>query len=310
MKTEDNENKKLVMKISIGSIVVNILLSVFKAIAGIFAHSGAMISDAVHSASDVFSTFIVIYGYNASQKKSDKEHPYGHERMECVAAIVLATLLIVVGLGIGMTGVEKIRAGVAGELSAPGVLALWAAVISIVVKEGMFWITRWGAKKVDSDALMADAWHHRTDALSSIGSFVGILGARLGIPVLDPIASLVICIFILKAAIDIFNDAMEKMVDHACDADTVNEIKNVVLADEDVLGLDMIRTRMFGPKIYVDIDIALPGDMTLLESHRIAERVHDRLEKDFPKIKHCMVHVNPWEESERERGSLNEYESH
>ncbi len=310
MKTEDNENKKLVMKISIGSIVVNILLSVFKAIAGIFAHSGAMISDAVHSASDVFSTFIVIYGYNASQKKSDKEHPYGHERMECVAAIVLATLLIVVGLGIGMTGVEKIRAGVAGELSAPGVLALWAAVISIVVKEGMFWITRWGAKKVDSDALMADAWHHRTDALSSIGSFVGILGARLGIPVLDPIASLVICIFILKAAIDIFNDAMEKMVDHACDEDTVNEIKNVVLADEDVLGLDMIRTRMFGPKIYVDIDIALPGDMTLLESHRIAERVHDRLEKDFPKIKHCMVHVNPWEESERERGSLNEYESH
>lgn len=310
MKTEDNENKKLVMKISIGSIVVNILLSVFKAIAGIFAHSGAMISDAVHSASDVFSTFIVIYGYNASQKKSDKEHPYGHERMECVAAIVLATLLIVVGLGIGMTGVEKIRAGVAGELSAPGVLALWAAVISIVVKEGMFWITRWGAKKVDSDALMADAWHHRTDALSSIGSFVGILGARLGIPVLDPIASLVICIFILKAAIDIFKDAMEKMVDHACDEDIVNEIKNVVLADEDVLGLDMIRTRMFGPKIYVDIDIALPGDMTLLESHRIAERVHDRLEKDFPKIKHCMVHVNPWEESERERGSLNEYESH
>lgn len=310
MKTEDNENKKLVMKISICSIVVNILLSVFKAIAGIFAHSGAMISDAVHSASDVFSTFIVIYGYNASQKKSDKEHPYGHERMECVAAIVLATLLIVVGLEIGMTGVEKIRAGVAGELSAPGVLALWAAVISIVVKEGMFWITRWGAKKVDSDALMADAWHHRSDALSSIGSFVGILGARLGIPVLDPIASLVICIFILKAAIDIFKDAMEKMVDHACDEDTVNEIKNVVLADEDVLGLDMIRTRMFGPKIYVDIDIALPGDMTLLESHRIAERVHDRLEKDFPKIKHCMVHVNPWEESERERGSLNEYESH
>lgn len=310
MKTEDNENKKLVMKISIGSIVVNLLLSVFKAIAGIFAHSGAMISDAVHSASDVFSTFIVIYGYNASQKKSDKEHPYGHERMECVAAIVLATLLIVVGLGIGMTGVEKIRAGVAGELSAPGVLALWAAVISIVVKEGMFWITRWGAKKVDSDALMADAWHHRSDALSSIGSFVGILGARLGIPVLDPIASLVICIFILKAAIDIFKDAMEKMVDHACDEDTVNEIKNVVLADEDVLGLDMIRTRMFGPKIYVDIDIALPGDMTLLESHRIAERVHGRLEKDFPKIKHCMVHVNPGEESERERGSLNEYESH
>ncbi len=310
MKTEDNENKKLVMKISLGSIVVNLLLSVFKAIAGIFAHSGAMISDAVHSASDVFSTFIVIYGYNASQKKSDKDHPYGHERMECVAAIVLATLLIVVGLGIGMTGVEKIRAGVAGELSAPGVLALWAAVISIVVKEGMFWITRWGAKKVDSDALMADAWHHRSDALSSIGSFVGILGARLGIPVLDPIASLVICIFILKAAIDIFKDAMEKMVDHACDEDTVNEIKNVVLADEDVLGLDMIRTRMFGPKIYVDIDIALPGDMTLLESHRIAERVHDRLEKDFPKIKHCMVHVNPREESERERGSLNEYESH
>lgn len=310
MEADGSENKKLVMKISIGSIVVNILLSVFKGIVGIFAHSGAMISDAVHSASDVFSTFIVIYGYNVSQKESDKEHPYGHERMECVAAIVLATLLIVVGLGIGMTGVEKIRSGVAGGLSAPGVFALWAAVISVVVKEGMFWITRWGANKVDSDALMADAWHHRSDALSSIGSFIGILGARLGVPVLDPIASLVICIFILKAAIDIFKDAMEKMVDHACDEDTVNEIKNIVLKEKSILGLDMIRTRMFGAKIYVDIDIALPGNMTLQESHRIAERVHDRLEKEFPKIKHCMVHVNPWEESMKERENLNEYESH
>lgn len=288
-----NDDKKLVMKISVVSVAVNLFLSVFKAFAGIFAHSGAMISDAIHSASDVFSTFIVIFGYNASQKESDEEHPYGHERMECVAAIVLATVLVFVGIEIGFGGVERILSGVEGELEAPGALALWAAIISIVVKEGMFWFTRWGAKKVDSDALMADAWHHRSDALSSVGSFIGIFGARLGFPVLDPIASLVICFFIIKAGVDIFRDALKKMVDHSCDENEVEAMRKCILADEEVKELDLIRTRIFGTKIYVDIEISLDGKLSLHDSHIVAERVHDTLEDQFPKVKHCMVHVNP-----------------
>ena len=228
MKRSACSDKKLVMQVSVSSIVVNLVLSVIKAAAGVVAHSGAMISDAVHSASDVFSTFIVLFGYNASRKKSDAEHPYGHARMECEAAVILASVLFLVGLEIGIGGVHKIIAGAEGNLDAPGAAALWAALASILVKEGMFWYTRWGAKKVRSDALMADAWHHRSDALSSVGSFVGIFGARLGFPVLDPLASLVICLFILKAAAEVFRDALRKMVDHACDEDTVSRLKRSI----------------------------------------------------------------------------------
>ena len=309
MKRSACSDKKLVMQVSVSSIVVNLVLSVIKAAAGVVAHSGAMISDAVHSASDVFSTFIVIFGYNASRKKSDAEHPYGHERMECVAAVILALVLFLVGLEIGIGGVHKIIAGTEGNLDAPGAAALWAALASILVKEGMFWYTRWGAKKVRSDALMADAWHHRSDALSSVGSFVGIFGARLGFPVLDPLASLVICLFILKAAAEVFRDALRKMVDHACDEDTVSRLKRSISEEKGVEHLDMIRTRLFGSKSYVDVEIAVNGGLSLNSAHHIAENVHDKVERDFPEVKHCMIHVNPVGAHDREKGELNEYES-
>lgn len=184
----------LAMRVSVISVIVNLVLSAFKLLAGIFANSGAMISDAVHSASDVFSTFIVMIGVTISGKKADKEHPYGHERMECVAAIVLAVILFATGLGIGWSGIQKIFFMNSDSLEVPGMLALIAALVSIVTKEWMYWFTKFTADKIRSDALRADAWHHRSDALSSIGALIGIGGARLGFPVLDPIASVVICL--------------------------------------------------------------------------------------------------------------------
>ena len=285
--------QKTAMKISMVSIVGNILLSLFKALAGIVANSGAMISDAIHSASDVFSTIVVIIGIRLSGKESDKEHPYGHERMECVAAILLATILAATGLFIGWSAVEKITVQDDSALAVPGILALVAAVVSIAVKEAMFGYTRAGAKKIDSGALMADAWHHRSDALSSIGALVGIAGARMGYPILDAIASLVICIFIEKAAIDIFKDAINKMVDKACDDETEHEMYECVMKNESVRGVDLLRTRTFGNKIYVDIEIRVDGKLTLWEAHAIAESVHDSVETEFSKVKHIMVHVNP-----------------
>ena len=285
--------QKTAMKISMVSIVGNILLSLFKALAGIVANSGAMISDAIHSASDVFSTIVVIIGIRLSGKESDKEHPYGHERMECVAAILLATILAATGLFIGWSAVEKITVQDDSALAVPGILALVAAVVSIAVKEAMFWYTRAGAKKIDSGALMADAWHHRSDALSSIGALVGIAGARMGYPILDAIASLVICIFIEKAAIDIFKDAINKMVDKACDDETEHEMYECVMKNESVRGVDLLRTRTFGNKIYVDIEIRVDGKLTWWEAHAIAESVHDSVETEFSKVKHIMVHVNP-----------------
>ena len=281
------------MRVSKISIVVNVLLSAGKLAAGILASSGAMLSDAVHSASDVFSTIIVMIGIRMSGKAAYREHPYGHERMECVAAILLAVVLALTGFKIGASGLEKISSGNYGELAVPGILALVAAVVSVLVKEWMYWYTRFYAKKIKSPALMADAWHHRSDSLSSIGAFIGILGARLGFQVMDPAASVVICLFILKAAYDIFKDAIDKMLDTACDPSLEKELREFVLIQSGVQGIDLLRTRTFGSRIYVDVDIRADGSMSLREAHGIAEHVHDEIEGQFEQVKHIMVHVNP-----------------
>ena len=284
--------EKTAMKVSIVSVIWNLLLSAGKLFAGIFANSGAMISDAVHSASDVFSTIIVMIGVKISGKDSDNDHPYGHERLECVAAIILATVLAATGIGIGYGAVVKIMAG-DYNVEMPGILALVAAVVSILVKELMFWYTRYYAKQIDSSALMADAWHHRSDSLSSIGALIGIIGARLGFGIMEPLASVVICIFIEKAAYDIFMDAVNKMVDKSCDDETMEKIKACAMNIPGVENIDLLRTRVFGNKIYVDMEIAADGNKTLDETHAVAERVHDAIEQEFPKVKHIMVHVDP-----------------
>ncbi len=293
MINENHNGEHIAMRVSAVSIIVNLLLSAFKLAAGFIAHSGAMISDAVHSASDVFSTFIVIIGIKISGKQSDKDHPYGHERLECVAAIILSVVLAITGISIGISGIEKIVAGNYDELQIPGVLALIAAVVSIAVKEWMFWFTRAAAKKINSGALMADAWHHRSDALSSIGAFIGIFGARLGMPILEPIASVIICVFIEKAAFDIFKDATDKMVDKSCPENVENEMRDIILKQDGVEGIDEIKTRLFGAKIYVDVEILVDGNKTLTEAHCVAEQVHKIIESSFTDVKHCMVHVNP-----------------
>lgn len=291
IRPEDFE--KMAVKVSMVSIIGNIVLSLFKLLAGIFAHSGAMISDAVHSASDVISSIIVIVGVKLSAKESDEEHPYGHERFECVAAIVLAVILLITGLFIGWEAIQKISTMNASTFKVPGILALIAAIVSIVTKEAMFWYTRHYARILDSSAVMADAWHHRSDALSSVGALIGIAGARMGYPILDTIASIVICIFIVKASYDIFKDAVSKMVDKSCDHTTELQLRSCVLEQTGVEGIDLLQTRLFGNKIYVDMEICVDGNKTLVEGHAIAESVHMVIEEQFPKVKHIMVHVNP-----------------
>lgn len=289
----EKTNEQIAMKVSRISIIGNIILSGFKLFAGIVAQSAAMISDAVHSMSDVFSTIIVMIGIKLANKKPDKEHPYGHERFECVAAIVLAAVLFATGAGIGWSGIKKAIAGNYGDLAIPGILALVAAIVSIIVKEAMYWYTRGAAKRINSSALMADAWHHRSDAFSSVGSFAGIFGARLGFPILDPLACIIICLFILKAAIDIFRDAVGKMTDRACDDETIAKMRDLILSQKSVAGIDGLKTRLFGDKIYMDVEIRVDALVRLEEAHLVAQAVHDVIEEQFPKVKHCMVHVNP-----------------
>lgn len=281
------------MRVSWVSVAVNLLLSAGKLLAGIVAHSGAMLSDAVHSASDVFSTIIVMVGVQLSSRQADDDHRYGHERFESVASVALALILLETGLLIGWKGLKTIFSGSYADLTAPGALALAAAVVSILVKEWMYWYTRSAAKKIRSDALMADAWHHRSDSLSSVGALVGIAFAMAGYPILDSVASVVICLFIVKAAVDIFRDAVDKMVDRSCDRQTLEAMTGLILAQPGVVRLDLLQTRLFGARIYVDAEIAVDGGLSLCQAHAIAEQVHEAMEADFPMVKHCMVHVNP-----------------
>ena len=291
-----DNSEKIAMRVSRNSIYGNLLISIAKFLAGVIGHSSAMISDAIHSASDVFSTIVVMIGVKIGGKESDKNHQYGHERLESVASLILALTLAVTGCGIGYGGLKTIIAGSEGaSIQVPTALPLAAAILSIVAKEGMYWYTMRAAVQINSGALKADAWHHRSDALSSVGSLVGIGGAMLGYPILDPIASVIICVFSLKAAFDIFRDAIGKMTDEACDDRMVEAVKALVVRQQGVLALDDIKTRMFGNKAYVDIEIAVDGNLLLKEAHNIAEKVHDEVEHNFPEVKHCMVHVNPYE---------------
>ena len=285
--------EKAAVRVSNVSIIGNAVLSLFKLLAGILAHSGAMISDAIHSASDVFSSIIVIIGVRLAAKESDEEHPYGHERFECVAAIVLAVILCITGLFIGHTAIERLSSDAMGAMQKPGLLALIAAIVSIVTKEAMYWYTRDYAKRFDSGALMADAWHHRSDALSSVGAMIGIAGARLGYYRLDAVASLLICGFIIKAAYDIFADAVEKMVDHACSEEMQRALIACAEAQPGVQGVGKLQTREFGSKAYVDLEIFADGELTLNSSSRIADTVHIAIEKQFPKVKHITVRITP-----------------
>lgn len=290
---EKDSEKQIAMRVSTVSILVNVALSVFKLAAGILAHSGAMVSDAIHSASDVFSTIVVMVGVQVASKEADEEHPYGHERLECVAAIILAVVLFATGAAIGYQGLEQLLGGNHEQIAVPGVLALVAAIVSIAVKEWMYWYTVIAANKINSGALKADAWHHRSDALSSVGALFGILGARMGYPFLDCVASVIICVFVVKAAYDIFKDAVDKMIDTSCDKDTLKKLRKIIRSQEGVLGISKLTTRIFGSKIYVDVEIEADGNLTLNAAHDIAERVHDSIEQKMENVKHCMVHVNP-----------------
>lgn len=285
--------KDIAYRVSIVSIIWNVILSIFKLIAGIIGNSKAMISDSIHSLSDVISTIVVIIGIYVSRKKPDKKHPYGHERFECLSATVLSFFLSITGFFIGYSGIKDLINKNYNDNNIT-MIALVAAIVSIVVKEWMYHYTLKAAKKINSDALKADAWHHRSDALSSIGALVGIAGSMLGFKILDPIASIIISLCIIKAAYDILKDSIDKMMDVSVPLELEKEILNIVNKEHQVKKIDSLKTRLFGSKIYIDLEIAVDANMNLEKAHGIAHQVHDKIEDQIKECKHCMVHVNPY----------------
>lgn len=278
------------IKVSIITLIINSILSIFKLIAGIIGRSSAMISDSIHSISDVISTIIVIIGIKLSNKKSDKGHQYGHERFENVASIILSFLLLITGLLIGIKGINNIYTK---KFVIPTTIPLLAALISIITKEWMYWYTIKVSKKYNSDSLKADAWHHRSDALSSVGSLIGIYASRKGLIYMDLIASIIIALIIIKTSIDIFIESIRKMTDTSCNEETINNIKDIIMNTNGVKSIDILKTRLFGNKIYIDLEISADKNITFQESHTICHKVHDEIESKIKDVKHCMIHINP-----------------
>ena len=282
-----------IRKMSFVSVAGNAVLSGFKLFAGIVGNSGAMISDSIHSFSDVITTVIAWIGVKVSKKEADSDHPYGHERIECIASLLLGIILLATGLGVGKVGLENILSGSYETLAIPSAIVLVAAIVSIVSKEAMYWYTRHYANLIHSSAFLADAWHHRSDAFSSIGSLLGIGGAMLGFPVMDSVASVVICLFIVKASYDILKDGVVKLLDTSCGEGYEKQMERYIAAQEGVVQVDLLRSRMFGNKVYIDLEIQVDGEKSLRDAHQVAEHVHDQVERTFPDVKHIMIHLNP-----------------
>lgn len=289
---DKSNSEKIIYRVSINTVIVNVALTIIKLLAGVLGNSMALISDAIHSASDVLSTFVVMVGAKISNKKADEKHPYGHEKFECIAAIILALMLFGTAVAIGFYGVESIFNQ---TIIIPSQITAWAALLSIVVKEWLYRYTKKAADVINSTSLYADAWHHRSDSFSSVGSLVGVIGAMCGFSILDPIASLVICAIIVKVAYDILRTSLSQVIDSAASSEVEQKIREIILSHEEIKAIDVLKTRLFGSKIYVDVEVQIDKNKTFIEAHNLIHNLHDDIENSNSSIKHCMIHANPTE---------------
>ena len=289
------ERKKVTNRLTFVTIVANVFLATFKFFAGIVGNSSAMVSDAIHSLSDIFTTVVAYFGVKMASRQADEGHPYGHERIESVAGLALGTLLLITGLGIGIEGCRKIFEVLNSpvETQLPTAIALVGACVSIVIKEAMFWYTRYYAKKINSTAFMADAWHHRTDAISSVAALLGIAASLLGFAIFDSVASIIICIFIIFVALKMMSGALDQVLDASAGKTLESEIRTFVEKQCGVKSVDVLKTRMMGNRICVDLEIGVEGSLTLFEAHKIAEDVRIKIVKNFKDIKFVTIHENP-----------------
>ncbi len=272
------------------TIWINIALALVKLAAGIIAGSSAMIADAIHSGSDILTSIAVMIGLAMGSKPADEDHPYGHARLEAVAAKIVATLLIITGIGLIYS---SSRILLRNEATAPGRLAVYAAILSIVVKEWMYWYTLKTAKAINSTAMVADAWHHRSDAFSSIGTLVGIVGARLAFPWLDPLSGIIVALLVCKVGIDVYLRSVQELIDSAPAPEIVDAIRQTALTQTGVIAVNDLKARLQGPTIRVDLEICVDPKTTLRDSHALAHQVEDQIMSQVDTVEAVMVHVNP-----------------
>ena len=297
MKREDE-----IARVTVAGSVVNLLLVGLKAFAGVAGHSAAMVSDAVHSLSDFVTDIVVLVFVRVSARPQDEDHDYGHGKFETLATLLIGLALAAAAIGIVVGGAVKLARWLQGEdLPAPGKLALWAALVSIVVKELLFQYTRWKGRHLQSRALEANAWHHRSDALSSIGAAIGIGGAILlgdRWTVLDPLASIVVGAMLMKVAWDVLKNSVNELTESSLPEETEREIEEIITSFPDVTDPHNLRTRRIGSRIAVEAHIRMDGDLPLKEVHARASDIERKLRERFGADTHVTLHTEPAEKSQ------------
>lgn len=296
-KSEEAVREAGIYRVTLVGSVVNLLLLVFKFVAGILGHSAAMLADAVHSLSDFVTDIIVIVFVRISSKPEDEGHDYGHGKYETLATAIIGLVLLFVGFGIlwnGATSIWDFWQG--GELKEPGMLALWAALVSILFKELLYKYTVLKGRRLNSQAVVANAWHHRSDALSSIGTAVGIGGAILlgeRWLILDPLAAVVVSLFIMKVAIQLLVPCVEELLEKSLPAEVEEKIKQEILAFPGVTSPHHLRTRRIGSSYAIEVHIRMDGQITLEEAHHTATAIENRLKSEFGSRTYINIHVEP-----------------
>lgn len=300
---EDVTRKKGIYRVTIVGSIINFILLLFKFFAGIMGHSAAMLADAVHSLSDFVTDIIVIVFVRISSKPEDEGHDYGHGKYETLATAIIGIALLFVGFGIFWNGASSIYHFLhGGALQKPGMLALIAALVSIVFKEALYHYTVFEGKKLNSQAVIANAWHHRSDALSSIGTAIGIGGAILlgnHWRVLDPIAAVVVSIFIMKVAIKLLIPCVDELLEKSLPADVEDEIQKIILSFPGVSSPHHLRTRRIGNYYAIEVHVRMNGNITLEEAHHTATAIENKLKEEFGKGTHVGIHVEPIKESDK-----------
>jgi len=274
------------------SLLGNVFLSFFKLLAGFLGSSAAMIADGVHSLSDVISTIVIMVSLKVSSKPPDEEHPYGHGKAEAIGAKLVALLLIGAGIFLGWEGINKI---VSGEISVPGRIALWGVIASLIVKEVLFRYVYKVGKMISSKALITDAWHHRSDAFSSLAALVGIVGALLGWPFMDPLAAVVVAVFILKVGWGLVSRAVDELMDAVPDLDLQDRLEDKARGSEGVIGVENLRLRTNGPYFFVDLSLVVDKGLSAYDAHEIAAKVKQIMLEEDDRIQDVLIHVDPAE---------------
>ncbi|SJZ40175.1 cation diffusion facilitator family transporter [Selenihalanaerobacter shriftii] len=281
---------KVSQKISIITLIANVIFAGAKIFIGTVFHSQALVADGIHSASDAVSTITVMVGNKISKAPPDEEHPYGHGKAESIATKVLGIILIIGGLIILK---ETIYTILYKHITIPGRIVLWAAIVSVLFKEIMYRYTYQVGKKVNNKALIADAIHHRTDAFSSIAALIGAAGARLGYPILDPIAGLIVALLILKMGIEVFKDAANELMDAAPAPEKFNEVLKILGTIDEVLEVSNLKIRPHGPNYCIDVRVVVDNHLSVVEGHEVAVKVKQRIKDQSNHAQEVLVHVDP-----------------